>query len=507
MPGQPASPAYCLAVASLTSLSIERTDLSAAARDHVQLVVGEWTLLADLAFADLVLWLPTWNDGGFVAAAQVRPTTGRTTLPHDVVGSYAPRGREPLLDRALATRSVVTDRDALKPHIPTAREAIPVWHSGRVVAVIARHSDLSTTPIGRLEEVYLESADALAEMIAEGSFPDPSGISITGSPPRVGDGLVRLDSHGTVVFASPNAASALHRIGVQVEIVGAKMQSLVARFARRPGPIDESVAVVTSGRASGYSELESPNATVTIRGLPLRRDRSFAGALILLRDVTDLRSRERDLLTKDATIREIHHRVKNNLQTVAALLRLQARRVDVPEAREALEEAERRVAAIAAVHESMSHSLDQDVDFDQIADRVIVLVHEMSAGVGGEVDVRRTETFGVLPARIATPLAMALTELLQNAVEHGLTKVGGGVVTLTPRREDGCLVVDVVDNGVGFGSSDGTELIGRLGLQIVQTLVVDDLGGTFAIAARHREDQGTDQHPGTRARLEIPIPQ
>ena len=506
MPGQPASPAYCLAVASLTSLAIERTDLSPAARDHIQMLVGEWTLLADLAFADLVLWLPTWNDGGFVAAAQVRPTTGRTTLPQDVVGHYAPRGREPLLDRALATRSVVADRDALQPHIPIGREAVPVRHSGRVVAVIARHSDLSSTPIGRLEEVYLESADALAEMIAEGDFPDPSGISITGSPPRVGDGLVRLDSHGTVVFASPNAASALHRIGVQVEIVGAKLQSLVARFARRPGPIDESLAVVTSGRASGYSELESPYATVTIRGLPLRRDRSFAGALILLRDVTDLRSRERDLLTKDATIREIHHRVKNNLQTVAALLRLQARRVDVPEAREALEEAERRVAAIAVVHESMSHSLDQDVDFDQIADRVVVLVQEMSAGVGGEVDVRRTDTFGVLPARIATPLAMALTELLQNAVEHGLTKVGGGVVILTPRREDGCIVVDVVDNGVGFGSSDGPELIGRLGLQIVRTLVVDDLRGTFAIAARDPEDRGTDEHPGTRARLEIPIP-
>ena len=80
---------------------------------------------------------------------------------------------------------------------------------------------------------------------------------------------------------------------------------------------------------------------------------------MLLRDVTDLRSRDRELVTKDATIREIHHRVKNNLQTVAALLRLQARRMTVPEARAALEEAVRRVGSIALVHETLSQSLDE----------------------------------------------------------------------------------------------------------------------------------------------------
>ena len=490
---------------SLTSLASERTDLSPEARNHIQMLVGEWTLLADLAFADLVLWLPTWNDGGFIAAAQIRPTTGRTTLPQDMVGTYAPRGREPLLDRALAGRAVVAGRDPAIDGLPATREAIPVWHGERVVAVIARHSDLSRASIGRLEEVYLEAADDLAAMIAEGSFPDSGSVSIAGSPPRAGDGLVRLDDRGLVTFASPNALSALHRIGVTTEIIGASMRSLVARFVRRPGPVDEGLALVTSGRAAGYAEVESANASATIRGIPLRHDGRHVGALILLRDVTDLRSRERDLLTKDATIREIHHRVKNNLQTVAALLRLQARRVDVPEAREALEEAQRRVAAIAVVHESMSYSLDQDVDFDQIADRVVLLVREMSAGVVGQVDVRRTSSFGVLPAQVATPLAMALTELLQNAVEHGLTPAGGGVVTLTARRGDGRLVVDVEDDGVGLDLNSHPERAGRLGLQIVRTLVVDDLGGSFEIHVREPGEPGEGAVRGTRARLDIPV--
>src|SRR5207248_11469710 len=100
---------------------------------------------------------------------------------------------------------------------------------------------------------------------------------------------------------------------------------------------------------------------------------------VLVRDITEVRRRDRQLVTKDATIREIHHRVKNNLQTVAALLRLQARRVEVPEARTALEESVRRVASIALVHETLSMSSGEVVDFDGIVDRVAAAATEVAA--------------------------------------------------------------------------------------------------------------------------------
>ena len=116
-----------------------------------------------------------------------------------------------------------------------------------------------------------------------------------------------------------------------------------------------------------------------LRAIPLIVGGGRIGALVLIRDVTELRRRERELMTKDATIREIHHRVKNNLQTVAALLRLQARRLQVPEGREALEEAVRRVGSIAIVHETLSHTPEEFVDFDDIADRVIAMAGEVSA--------------------------------------------------------------------------------------------------------------------------------
>ena len=153
----------------------------------------------------------------------------------------------------------------------------------------------------------------------------------------------------------------------------------------------------------------------------MRPDGEHIGGLILLRDVTDLRRRDRELITKDTTIREIHHRVKNNLQTVAALLRLQARRIDSAEATAALEEAVRRVGSIAIVHETLSQAVEEMVDFDEIADRLARLVTDVGLS---QVRVRREGRFGMLVSEQATPLAMVVMELLQNAVEHGYPAAG-----------------------------------------------------------------------------------
>jgi two-component sensor histidine kinase len=233
--------------------------------------------------------------------------------------------------------------------------------------------------------------------------------------------------------------------------------------------------------------------TISLRSIPIRHLGEPAGAIILTRDVTEIRSQEMELITKDATIREIHHRVKNNLQTVASLLRIQARRTQSDEAREALTQAMRRVASIAVVHDTLSEGLNQNVDFDEVFNRVLMLSAEVAAIHGTTVHPKLTGSFGVLPSEYATPLALALTELVTNAVEHGLAGREGTVVIEADRTAE-ALSVSIVDNGAGLPGGDVGE---GLGTQIVRTLIEGELSGSI-------EWESVDAG-GTKVSINIPL--
>ena len=483
-------------MAILTKVVEERTDLSRADTDLLSRVVLDWMLLADLALSDLVLWVPTWNEAGLVAVAQVRPTTAPTSVPDDLPGTFSPRGRNPHLDQAAAFGRPVTHRDPGHPLAPTEVEAYPVRHGDRVIGVVARHASTDPRVAGQLEEIYLESADDLFAMLVDGRFPVADIHTDALGSPRVGDGVIRLDIAGRVAYASPNAVSALRRLGLATNVVGSPFAELSARLSHRPGPVDEALSAVASGRVAGSAEIENGSAIVLLRGIPLNRRGDHVGAVVFLQDVTDLRRRERALLSKDATIREIHHRVKNNLQTVAAMLRLQGRRAGTPEAREALAEAELRVAAIAVVHEAMTADVGESVDFDPIVDRIIALVSDLApAYAGGTQVIDRQGSLGLLSADQATPLAMAVSELLHNAVEHA----GASVISVGLQRRAAFdrdeVEVEVVDDGRGLPPEFDAGVTG-LGLTIVQSLVTGDLRGTCTFDRREA---------GTRVVIVFPV--
>jgi len=442
-------------------------------------LVGDWQLMSDLSFADLVLWAPD-RDGGWVALAHCRPSTGPTVYYDDVVGSQVPLGRQPDLDRAFELREICRDADPeWRDDVPVRREAIPVVRGGKALGVVSRSTNLAAarTP-SRLELTYLQCADDLALMVSTGDFP------VAGAPtgprrgaPRVGDGLLRLDGEGRIGYASPNAVSALHRLGYVGDLVQETLSAVVTPLLDAPGPVDESLPLVLTGRAPWRSDIESRGTTLSLRAIPLIRRGIRSGALVLLRDVSELRRRERELLTKDATIREVHHRVKNNLQTVAALLRLQARRIGSGEGRLALQEAIRRVTTIALVHDTLSQGLGETVDFDEVVSRTASLAVELST-TAAPVSIRRDGRFGELRGENATPLALVLAELVTNAVEHGLGR-RGGLVTIRADRDGESLRATVQDDGGGLPKGFAPGRSG-LGTQIVQALVGGEMRGRIA---------------------------
>jgi two-component sensor histidine kinase len=422
-----------------------------------------------------------------VVAAQLRPTTGPTAFPDDRVGAVVNEGWRVQLDASWCEGRICRETDPEWIYgVPVREETIPVRRPGapgqRLVGVISRHTNLASPRApSRLELTYLATAMDLARMIAEGRFPFPGEPTKLDASPRVGDGLLRLDVDGRVTYASPNALSAYRRLGLAADLEGASLGEVTALLAPVTAPVAEAVTAVASGRLPRETEIEASGAVVQLRAIPLLPGGERIGALMLVRDVTELRRRDVQLLSKDATIREIHHRVKNNLQTVAALLRLQARRLDSPEARHALVESVRRVGSIALVHETLSQTADEVVPFDEIADRVVAMVRDL--GGDGRARVVRTGEFGRLQAEVATPLAIVLTELLQNALEHGLAGREGTIEVRAEVAEGGLRVV-VADDGVGLPAGFVLDASDRLGLSIVRTLVRGELGGSIALHER-----------------------
>jgi two-component sensor histidine kinase len=305
--------------------------------------------------------------------------------------------------------------------------------------------------------------------------------------------VVRLEPDGTIIYASPNAISAFSRLGVTGAVLGEPLNALTSTVADDPFDAGDLTAAITAAIDGGHPagiEVEGGGATVQFRALPLRPRGEVLGALVLMQDVTELRRRDRQILSKDATIREIHHRVKNNLQTVAALLRLQARRVAAPEARAALEESMRRVSSIALVHETLSESIDETVDFDDVVDRLLAMLSDVS-GAAGRITVSREGSFGDIPAELATTLVLVLTELVQNAIEHAFPDGSGGAVAVRAERARGRLTVTVRDDGIGLPAEFGADRVDRLGLQIVRTLVSAELGGSVEFRRSADGSRGT----------------
>ena len=454
-------------MSTLGDLLAEHTVLPGAAVDHLHAVVGEWQLLADLSFGDYLMWVRR-DDGTVVCVAQCRPTTASTLLITDAVGTQV--AEEGLLG------------------------AVPVRYGSDVVALLTHQTarDARRTS-SRLEKAYLDCADHLRHMLSEGTFPNVGDLAMSRSSPRVGDGFIRLDVEGVVTYASPNAVSAYHRMGLTSELEGHNLVAITRPLISdvfEARELATHVAESLNGGSGMRLEVDAVGAAVLLRTLPLVARGAAAGAAVLIRDVTEVKRRDRALLSKDATIREIHHRVKNNLQTVAALLRLQARRTNSAEGREALIESVRRVAAIAQVHEALSMSVDEEVNLDEVIDRILPIMNDV-ARVDTPIRIEREGSMGVLDADRATALVMVVTELVQNAIEHAFDPADRrGRVVIKADRSARWLDIVVGDDGRGLPEGFDVETSDRLGLQIVRTLMSAELDGSLQM--RPSADGGTD---------------
>lgn len=488
-------------MATPSELARLRTSLTEDQTEHLQRLLGSWSLLADLSFADLLLAAPVsvvhGSEPQLVVLGQIRPNNRSTLITQDLVGQTVPARRWDLAHDALTSGRLVEGTIEIR----NVAEDVVVWnvpvrYRDEVIAVLLRVQGPTRSPANLFERTYLDVSERICSMVSESAFPYPDEEVAAEETPRVGDGAIVVDARGRVEYATPNAVNALHRMGVYSPPDGSFFNDLGIQST-----------VVTTALATGSPVIEEihkgKDVAVLAHCVPLLDDGLVTGALILLRDVTDLRRLDRLVLSKDAAIREVHHRVKNNLQTISALLRLQARRTEAEDGALALLEAERRIRSIAIVHEILSKEPGDQVPFDEIirsliqmAEDSVVVEHPIEFSVHGEL--------GEATADIATPLAVAIAEILQNAVEHGFVgedssdRVGHVAVELGHSRKE--LWAEIRDNGQGLPVGFDMNNTDSLGVSIVRDLICTQLQGELTMENVVDDDQG-----GTKVSVRIPL--
>ena len=494
---------------ALSDLARADASLSEDERRHLRRLMASWNVLADFCFSDLVLYVPV--DEELVVFGHMRPATSQTIYRDDLVGEVRTRPQRPIITEALeGGRQLHAEVDSAWVGERVRVLALPVRRRGRIVAVLAQEAALSMLrEPGELETNYTIVFERFVSMISSGVFPYDTDDDALPDSPRVGDGVLVPDGSAEVSYASPNATSALTRAGVSGRLRGRPLielglgHALVAEvtFLARPvaQELETATGAVLSLRSLPLIDTLDPTSVDQTKGL------AVTGTVVLVRDITDLRRRDRLLISKDATIREIHHRVKNNLQTISSLLRLQGRRLTEPEAVTAIEESVRRIRSIALVHEILSREAGDDVSFIDVVRPLVRMVEE------GLVSPDRPLRFvisgdpGVMASPTATSLAVVLTELLQNVMEHAypdeLAMPEPHQVRIEFRNDGTEIEIKVVDDGRGLPDGFDLRSTTSLGLSIVHGLVTTELGGAISFD----NGNGPPQRRGTVVTLSVPL--
>jgi len=460
----------CREITALTPAQIEVLDNNA----------GILQLVADVANAQVTVYVPAREENLLVIAAQAKPNTSYIQYKPHRLGTIVNASEEPLVWRTITSREHITgQREWALGMEALAMQTFPLHDSeGSVIAVASFEFSADATATGD-HTIVVETAYMLLTSMRIGA---PGKIY---RPLSSRDGIIVVDGHGQVVFANASASSIYKILGLG-RVVGRKVyeRQMNIRLAQK----------AANNRQPQETELEIGSVVLAQRAIPIVRGNQTVRTVVIVADISEIRKKEKELSIKSAVIQEIHHRVKNNLQTIASLLRLQARRAESSEVKAALQESVNRILSISVVHEFLSQQDSEYIDIVEVTQNILNLVVQNMLDPGFAIRTVFTGGKIILPSDQAVSLALAINELLLNSIEHGFVGRMDGIIGIDMAAEQDYYRIDVWDNGVGLPPGFNQHESKSLGLQIIRTLIEQDLGGEFGL----RSDSGT------RASITVP---
>lgn len=457
-------------------------------------------ITADLSRSDILL---VWHrNGALLVVAQAQPHSIASLYDRKLIGQRLPASSAPAAQDALhGRRHVRTQHQILPSRAPVMQDIYPIFgHDGAVIALLSIEISLIQLERHRSRHVsFRQAIEWLKQMCVRGELAPAEALS----PFTEWDGVLFVDPQHRITYLSGIANNFYRRLGYLEDLRGKRLSLLNTTD-------DEQVVLALENHAPHEDEVQEGSRIWIRKVLPVWRPAGVAswlqalfspragtilGVLIMVHDATEERLKKQELKVKTTMIQEVHHRVKNNLQTIAAMLRMQARRTQDADALQAINEATSRILSVAVIHEFLSRHEAQAINVRDVCQRIITQSRQVAVTPGKQINFSLDGPNIYLPSQQATACALIINELIQNAVEHGFENQGNGQVKLLLTDGGDQVKLDIWDDGDRLPSDFQLAATNSLGLQIVRSLVQDDLHGKLTLG---------NQDGGVVASVEFP---
>lgn len=451
-----------------TSLTDKDIEILKSIREHLP-------LMANLMKADVFIDCATRESGVAIVVAEAKPSMYKSMYKESVVGEYAFRHNEPAALRTLELGMPTRDLRAITQEDQIVKQnVVPIKNEeGKVIACLIVESDVYDKEKDNARmQILSETTEQLTESLMD-VMNDRVHIHS-----YLNDGIVIFDKRGFSQSLNSVAAQLYRKLGYLDELMGIPFDNLVLDGSRFED--------IVGTNNTKHSEVTIGNITLKVKYASMKLNNSdMAGIIMVIKDITDEKAIEKELITKSVAIREIHHRVKNNLQTIASLLKLQSRRIENDEAKRAFEESINRVISIAVTHEILAQKGVDDVDIKTILERVILNAINITSDYKS-IELRITgDTFDI-SSDLATSIALVLNELVQNSIQYAFVGRDKGIIEIKIQKGIQYSSILITDDGIGYNIENARQ--GSLGMKIVKSIIIDKLKGCFTIES---DENGT----------------
>ncbi|SMC22532.1 Two-component sensor histidine kinase, contains HisKA and HATPase domains [Clostridium acidisoli DSM 12555] len=435
-------------------------------------------MFSNLVKGDIFIDCLTRDPDTAIVVSEAKPTNCKSLYKRCVVGEIALRQNEPAALRTLEIGVETTDLKATtQENIVVKQNTVPIKNKNeKIIGVLIMEKDITEDiSQSRNVEILSETTEQLSETLMNIKDPDYENAVAYN---LINDAILAINEVGICIYSNYKAEELYKKLGYKDKIVGMSFDNIVLNEIKFKDIIKEKKSIVVESNVG--------KLVLQIKYAVTKKSEDIYGIIILIKDLTDIKQKEKELILKAVAIREIHHRVKNNLQTIASILRLQSRRIDNVQAKKAFEESINRILSIATTHEVLSQKGIDDADIKTILSKIKDNAMRNSVQCNKKIKIELRGDNLKVNSDKATSIAIVVNELIENSLKHAFNDKAQGIIEITINKGQTCSNISISDDGSGF---DVNLLKNEsLGLNIVKSIIKDKLDGNINIKSN---DNGT----------------